>query len=556
MDSKANKVMIIGMDGCTFSVLDRLITEGKLPNFAFLIKEGVSGNLRSTIPPASAAAWTTFQTGKEPGKHGIFDFFRNSPETYSYIPVNSTFIKAETFWRRLSRLGKTVGVVNFLFTYPPSEVNGFMITGKQTPSEDADYTYPRALKEEILQLEPGYEVEPFKRVAQSEEFLREVPGHLNRQERVNSYLIDKYPADLFMNLFAVPDVIQHPFWRHMDPLHPQYCEKEARKYLPLIENIFRTLDDIVGRRVKRIDENTSLIIMSDHGATGANKVVQLNRWLQDQNLLTLKEGRLTGRSMILRKAWKQMMKLDEFIGRYDRFGLRRRIKLATRERRRLLSKKAFIDWSKTKAYMGRIGEDGIYCNLKGREKYGIVQPGREYEEIREHIISGLRELTDPLTGQRVFKNVHRREDLYEGPFVDYAPDIVLETADFRYQAGDKLFCKDLFEDVKKHEITGKHHPDGILIVYGKGIRKGAKLQEAHICDLAPTILYMMGGKVPTDMDGRILMGLFEEDVLATCPVRYDETEEKLEQDQESEELVFSQEEAEEIEKRLKDLGYL
>ena len=262
---------------------------------------------------------------------------------------------------------------------------------------------------------------------------------------------------------------------------------------------------------------------------------------------------MAGRSMILKTAWQQLMKLDEFISRYDRIGLRRRIKLATREKRRSLSKKTFIDWSKTKAYMGRIGEDGIYCNLEGREKYGIVLPGREYEEVREYIISGLRELTDPMTGQRVFKNVHRREDLYEGPFVDYAPDIVLETADSHYQVGDKLFCEELFEDVKKYEITGKHHPDGILIAYGKGIRKGAKLQGARICDLAPTILYMMGEKVPTDMDGSVLAGLFEEDVLQTRPVSYDEPA-KLEQ--ESEEFVFSPEEVEEIEKRLKDLGYL
>ncbi len=553
MANYKSKVMLIGVDGCSFNVLTPMIEQGKLPNFELLMKKGVYGDLRSTIPPISAAAWTTFQTGNGPGKHGIFDFFRNNPETYSYTAINSTYIKSETFWERLSRLGKSVGLINFLFTYPPKEINGFIISGKETPSKSSDYTYPDRIRDEILKAEPRYEVDPFKKLTQTKKFLANVPKHLKRQERVNSYLFNKYPTDLFMNMFAMPDVIQHAFWRYMDPAHPLFNKKEAKVYLPLIENVFQTLDEIIGNCIKNIDENTTLIIMSDHGGGGINRVVQLNRWLQDQHLLILKKTSIDGRQLFIRKVVQQLKRLDRYLGKYDIFAMRRQIKHATREKRRSLSKKTFIDWAGTKAYMGRIGEDGIYCNLKGREKHGIVSPGRQYEELRNYIISELRELRDPQNGQRVFKHVHKRENIYKGPFVKYAPDIILETAELPYQTGDDLFCDELFQDVSEYGLTGKHQPDGILIAYGKGIKKGHTIQGAHIGDLAPSILYVMGEKIPPDMDGKMLEDLFEEHILESCPVKYDNS---TTLEYEAEERKFSQEETKEIEDRLKDLGYL
>lgn len=553
MVSHSKKVMIIGLDGCTFDILNPLIEQGKLPNIASLISNGVSGKLRSTVPPVSAAAWTSFQTGNKPGKHGIFDFFRNCPENYSYTPVNSTFIKTQTFWEHLSNRGKSAGVVNFLFTYPPKKINGFIISGHQTPSESVDYTYPIELKEEILKFEPKYQVNPFKRIAQSKKFLRDVPDKLMIQERVNSYLINNYSMDLFMNMFAVPDIIQHHFWRHMDSTHPLYSDKEAQKYMPLIEKIFQTIDDIIGQRINNIKDDTNIIIMSDHGGCGVSKIVQINRWLQYKNLLNLKNESPTIKGRFFNKIWKQIMSLDRLFAKLDIWGLREQLKLATREKRMSFSKRMNIDWSKTKAYSGRIAEEGIFLNLRGREEQGIVNPDKEYEKIRDFLISNLQELKDPQSGNKIFKNVDRRENVYAGPYVHYAPDIILETADSMYQVSDNLLGENIFEDVKKLRITGKHHPEGILIAYGEGIKKGSSIQEAHISDLAPSILYMMGEKVPADMDGKVLVDLFEEHILQECPISYDKSSKSK---SESKELKFNQDEARVIEDRLKDLGYL
>lgn len=550
--SSGHKVMIIGIDGCSLCVIERLISEGYLPNFAKLLKNGVAGKLRSTTPPASPSAWTTLQTGKDPGKHGIFDFFRNRAGAEGYDPVNSTFVKSETFWQRLSGAGKKIGVVNFLFTYPPRPVNGFIVTGKETPSEDVQYTYPESLKGEILDRFPKYKVEPFKRISQSEVFLRNVPGKLAVQETVNSYLLKQYPSDLFMNMFSMPDVIQHVFWRHMDPDHPRHDKTEAKRYYPLIVKVFSKLDEIIGSRLESIDDDTTLVVLSDHGGCGVNRVVQMNQWLRMNGFLFLNENALSSRG-ISRILWRQIREFDRFLGRLDVFGLRRWLKYRTREKRRLYSMGSMVDWSRTMAYAGRPSESGIYCNLRGREKNGIVSPGKQYEELRQQLIDSLLQIRDPENGNKIFKNVRRREEIFDGPYVKYAPDILWETGDLPYQEGDKFLCDSFFEDVTGDDLTGKHHPEGILIVYGSGIKKGAVVQGAHLRDIAPTVLYMMGEKVPADMDGKVLLNLFAEDIVDTRPVVFDE--EGIFKDVDDE-LIYDSEQTAEVEKRLKDLGYL
>lgn len=549
------KVMVIGVDGCSFNVIDPLIQAGKLPNLAWLYENGVRGTLRSTVPSSSAPAWTTFQTGMDPGKHGIFDFFKDCPEEYSHTPVNATFIRTETFWQRLSRLGRSVGLVNLLFTYPPKEINGFIVSGKQTPSETVDYTYPRPLKQEILAFEPEFQVEPFKRVNQSIEFLRTVVHQLNVLERVNTYLLQQHPTEFFMNLFSVPDVIHHPFWRHLDPSHPQYHKKEAERYRPLLEQCFQTLDDIIGKRLQQLDDETILIIMSDHGGGPVHKRVEISQWLQEHGLLSLKPLYQGKKAKALKTLKSLVMNIDAILSRYDRFGLRRMIRFATREKRQALAKETLIDWSGTKAYVGRVAQQGINCNLKGREKYGIVTPGEEYDVLRDEIISKLRELRDPQTGEKVFEGVYKREELYHGPCVSEAPDIIINLGELPYQISDKLFSETLFQETQGHEISGKHIPDGILLAYGRGIRQGQTIQGAHIRDLAPTILYAMGETVPVDMDGRVLEELFEVDVLKGNAVRYDESSQQT-GNASSETMTYSPEERQQIEGRLRDLGYL
>src|SRR5262245_39683574 len=155
-DRALRRVLLIGLDGATFDVLDPLMAEGRMPHLAALIAGGTRGILQSTKPPITPAAWTTFMTGKGPGRHGVIDFLRYDHTTGKLSFNNYIEIHGRTIWELLSDRGYRVGSINLPMTYPPREVNGFMISGFATPSIDLDFTYPRDLKSEILRRYPDY----------------------------------------------------------------------------------------------------------------------------------------------------------------------------------------------------------------------------------------------------------------------------------------------------------------------------------------------------------------------------------------------------------------
>ena len=151
-----DRLLIIGLDGATFDVLNPMIDAGRMPHFKRFMENGVSGVLESTKPPITPAAWTTFMTGKGPGRHGIVDFEKYDIESHT-LTFNSTFeIREKTLWELLSEKGLKVGSINVPMTYPPKPVNGFMISGFETPSIDAEFTWPRELKQDILREIPNY----------------------------------------------------------------------------------------------------------------------------------------------------------------------------------------------------------------------------------------------------------------------------------------------------------------------------------------------------------------------------------------------------------------
>ena len=549
------KVMTIGIDGATLDILLPLIKKGKLPNIASLIENGVSGELESTMPPISGPAWATVQTGLNPGKHGIFDFFRNIPEKYSRTMINSTFLPTKTLWEILSDSGKTVGIVNMLFTYPPKHVNGFIVSGGQVPRKEKEYTFPSSLKKEILQQDPNYKLDPFNRISQTKKFLREIPIHLNSQERIHCYLLKKYSPNFFMNYFPIPDIIHHTFWKHMDPLHPLYSDKKSQSYLRLIENCYQTLDDIIGKRMKMVNDETVIIVMSDHGGGPLHKFVQLNKWLQDQGLMSLEPGHQDKGHSFLRTLEKLKKRAIDFSAPFDIIGLRHWIGYISREKRRAFAMSNIIDWANTKAYAGRPGEQGIHCNLQGREKYGIVTPGKEYEKLREYIIDNLSQLRDPQSGNKIFNHIYKREEIYEGPFLSNAPDIIFDFGDAPYQSGDALLAHELFQDVLSGGVNGKHRQNGILLVHGKGIKKRSEIHGARLCDYAPTVLHLMGVPIPREMDGKVLVDIFEPAFMQKHPVKYKDMD-VVKPESTVGEVTYTPEESESITDRLKSLGYL
>ncbi len=554
MDDPLQQVLILGLDGATWSLLRPWIEAGHLPALAQAVREGVSGDLHSTIPPYSAPAWVSFATGMRPGKHGVVDFWQPSLDDGTPKPISSQSIATPTFWDLLSRAGNRVAILNVPVTYPPHEVNGLLVSGMMTPDENAPWSYPLALKQEFLGRPGGYEVNPYATAAQSEAFLQRVLDWVPQRESVHRHFLEREQWALFANVVQASDPIQHHFWNCLDPSHPAYEPDNAKRYRALLQSCYAGMDAVLQDRLGRLDKRTALLVISDHGFGPAHKYVHVNRLLAEMNLLAFEERSGAG---ILQRSGISMSGLYRILRRLDPWNLRGRLSNRLRQTlRRQVDRTVApsIEWSRTRAYAGRSSGESVYINLRGRDSHGIVEPGEAYEHLRDEIITALKALCDPETGQTVVEDAWRREEVYQGPQLSRLPDIVFRIGHRPYLPTDRLSVDALFEDIAPSVGGGRHQPEGILIAVGGPFRQGATIEGASIIDIAPTVLHLLGSPVPSDMDGRVIQDLFQPDYLAIHPVRHGSPIAAGEAADAS--SPYSEEEMDLITEHLRKLGYL
>jgi len=520
--SKKARVFVIGLDGATFDLILPWIKEKKLPSLSYMIENGVYSELRSTVPILSPAAWSSFMTGKNPGKHGIVGFFTREKDSYDVNVVNSTYRSAREIWTLLSENDKKVGVVNVPLTYPPKSVNGFMITGMLTPPNSDNFTYPPLLKEEVEKIAGGGTLDPLLTSLEREEvFLNELFDSTEKLAKISLLLFEKQKPDFFMVVFNGTDYIQHRFWKYINPKHPEYETEKFVKYRELFLNFYQKIDEILGNFLKMADERTTVIVMSDHGAGPLHKYMHVNSWLIQMGLLKLKKRLLTRLKRFLYKIGITPVKIVNALFSIHLGNIRIKTN-RTDKKLQNISTKLFmsfsdVNWSKTKAYS--IGSGVIYINLKGREPSGTVSPGQEYESLRAHITTRLYELKDPETGEFVIEKVYKKEEVYSGSHIDTLPDLV-----FIPKPGYTTFEEHGFAAnsviTQSKSVSGTHKLNGIFIMKGGGIKKSTTLQDTSIMDLAPTILYLLGLPIPTDMDGKVLEEALTSSYLRLNPIKY------------------------------------
>lgn len=558
-EKKRRKVLVIGLDGMCMDVMNALITEDRLPYLESIIQNGAIGRLRSTIPPASAPAWVSFMTGMNPGKHGVFDFTKQSTEGFGRRFVSSKDVSAPTLWSILSAFKKEVGIINVPITFPPSQVNGFMITGMLTPDVDGEWTYPPSLKRELTGRDKRYEEtfqwqhKDWRRCdgGRAHQYLRDSIDCLARRTEAILYLMDKFDWDFFAAVFTEPDRIQHALWRYIDPDCSVSEKGRDRGIKVLLDRFYRSLDDHLGQICNRIDSDTTLFIISDHGFGPWYRKMYMNKWLHDQGFLKIDWGKL-----YLYKAFRSqgqlLYKILKLISNVD---LRRKFWRKAMGADRAIAPRTLyncIDWTKTKAYFASNTEQGIYINVAGREPRGIVQEGKEYEETRDSIIERLRQVRDPQTGEKLHSHIFKREEVYTGPHVNEAPDILFILRDGEYLGVSELRNR-TFDSEPQRLGRGIHRIDGICAVSGEAIKKGAEFC-ARIVDLFPTILYQMGLPIPEDVDGAVMKAIFNDSFLGSHPISYAEALEPVEQP--GREQVFSEEQSRKLKDRLRGLGYI
>lgn len=554
------RVIMIGLDGATFDLLLPWTQDGKLPALSRILEEGAWAASASTVPPNTAPAWSSIATGKNPGKHGVFEFFRMNRNGY-LSPINSDSILAKTLWDIAGQAGKKTICLNFPLTYPPHPINGLMVTGFPTPSTARNFTYPPNLSEAIKKMVNDYSIMPRKTYVKGkvEEFIKELHYCVDRKIKLMRYLMERYEWDLLIQVFSETDIIQHGLWQCLDPNHPHYDPDEAAAYGDAILELYQKLDRFIGELESHLDENTVLLILSDHGMGPLYKYVHINNWL-------IKEGYLRAKlnPISLVKYWMFRLGITPMnvYALVNRIGLGGVTKTALRgtETAYTLARKLFfdftdIDWSRTKAYSIGGGTAGlIFVNLEGREPYGSVSPGKEYEEVLDEIIAALRRFKNPVTGEPMTKEIYRKEEIYSGPYLSEGPDIVYIQRDPRYiNYSNFAFSSNRIIDDAPSYVSAQHRENGILMLKGPVIKPSVRLGKANVTDIAPTVLHLLGLAIPTDMDGKVLTEAFNDDFLRDNPVRY--TEETQEQDVHKPEFLGKEEE-EEITARLRDLGYI
>ena len=615
--STSMRVIVLGFDGLDPALLEAYMDQGLLPHFQQLKQQGTYRRLATTNPALSPVAWSSFVSGSNPGRHGLFDFITRDRNTYrldlalaaaeqprSWLsrPRLKTQRKGVAFWDLTSRHRIPTTVLRMPVTFPPDQVYGRMLSGlgvpdlRGTQGTFAFYTTDavetgRPMGGQVVQVDstrqtiqatligprsplttPPRETQvPFtltrhqanaqvtielqrqtfdlgvgqwsawKRVTfplnrwtktsgivrfylgsvspqlnlyvspvnfdprspafpishpshyaeeladeiglyhtlgqaedtwslnegrvSEETFLEQCQHVLHEREAMLRYELTRFRRGLLVCVFDTPDRIQHMFWRFQDPQHPLYDPQLAKRYHGVLPTLYQSMDRIVGMVMPSVDEHTVLIVLSDHGFSAFHTVVHLNAWLRQQGFLAYQPG------------------------------------VAPGDIRELL---AGVDWAHTTAYA--VGLAGIYLNRAGRERDGRVGAA-EAPVVTEQIMQGLRELRDPATGRRVVHRVYRREEVYEGPFLEEAPDLILgfeEGYRTSWQTALGATPPTVLEPNTKR-WSGDHCVDPPFVPGVLLMNRRIETEQPRIIDMAPTILKLFGIEVPVSMDGRSLL---------------------------------------------------
>jgi predicted AlkP superfamily phosphohydrolase/phosphomutase len=620
--ARIKRAVILGFDGMDPELTERFIAEGRLPNLSRLREQGTFRKLRTTHPPISPVAWSTFMTGVNPGKHNIYDFLARDASNYlPYLssaeikgpkhslklgkytfPLGAARIrgmrKGTPFWHWLGEAGIFSSVIRVPVTFPPEKFSGVLLSGMCVPDlkgsqgtfclcttrsdgdsfreggvripikrsgqtyisyvpgpedplgggsgaelrfefeihpDDTRKAASLALDSQKFNLKVGQysdwipvkfkaglgfsahgicrfylkelspEVEVYvtpvnidpskpdlpishpvtysiylsklfgpyatlglaedtwalnEHVLDDDAFLAQAYGNHEDRERMLFDALEKTQQGLCTCVFDTTDRVQHMFWRYLDDDHPAARGVPRDKRPQVIQNLYARMDELIGRVMRQIDDKTLLMIVSDHGFKSFARCVNLNAWLHQNGYLALKAEKTESGD------WFED-----------------------------------VDWSKTRAYT--MGLNGVYLNLKGREREGIVEPSN-VENLKQELRAKLHGLTDPSSGRLGITGVFDCDAVYAGPYVENAPDLIVGYGDGFRASWDSVMGKvtgQIFEDNLK-AWSGDHCIDARLVPGILFCNRKIADEKPAIVDVAPTILNLFGLPLPSHFDGK------------------------------------------------------
>ncbi|MGV7223494.1 MAG: alkaline phosphatase family protein [Nitrospinales bacterium] len=535
MEKKQERVLIIGLDGFTWKIGNKLIQEGYMPILGGLVKNGCHGELKSVMPFETGPAWSSFQTGCYPNNTGIFSFHTFDHQT-NQIRLNSFCdIRTPTLWELLSDKNKETVSINMPLTSPPPKIKGVIIPGMLCPGLNEQTVHPPEIYQEFIKKQKHYHIVDNTRQKNVADFVNQSCRVEESRCEVALDIMNQKDWDVFCIQMQSTDLFQHRYWWSVDPDANGYSEEyfnEAAKF-------YNTCDCIIERLVKNADADTVMIV-SDHGFTKQRYAFAVNRWLYQKGYLKLfkeekQHWKKTKNSHILLKRMAQtygkIEQLTKNIG--SAFS---KIKAQPFNETELMHLRQLIDFEGSRVFClgGMAGVMYINGSLAGKDFPSLLKNELLSEfgpdsklPIIQSIKTGAEEYGEPATGVNL-------------------PDLIME-----YTEGVCTIIHPHMEQVITdyncyEKQPGTHARDGIFIAQGDAFRQGNKC-DAEIVDVAPTILAAMGLSVPNHMNGKVLSNIFRQ----PPSVEYADVSMKT-----AEAKYFSNQEQSEVEKRLADLGYL
>jgi predicted AlkP superfamily phosphohydrolase/phosphomutase len=458
------KVFVIGLDcGEPSLVFERW--RDRLPNLRRLMEGGTYGELTSTIPAITVPAWASMFSSKDPGQLGVYGFRNRADHSYERMNIaTAQMIEEDRVWDVLSRAGKQVVVTGVPQTFPVSPVNGCLVSSFLTPSTRSRYTYPDALKGEIQAVVDGeylFDVPRF-RTEDKDNLLEQIYQLVDQHHKVILHLMKTKPWDFFAHVDMGVDRIHHGFWKYHDPRHPKY--EAGNPYEHAIRDYYVHLDELIGERLALLDDDTAVLVVSDHGAQAMMGGICFNEWLKQEGYLAI-EHQPDG-----------VVPLE----------------------------KCEVDWSRTLAW----GSGGYYArlflNVKGREPEGVIDPA-DYERVRDELAVRIAALAGP-DGQPLGSVAYKPEEIY-GNVKRIAPDLIVYFGGLQWRSVGSLGLGSIYTDENDTGPDDANHAQQGMYIYYHPKKEGQGAgPRRHLMDVAPTVLAVMGVAVPEDMQGSSELG--------------------------------------------------
>jgi predicted AlkP superfamily phosphohydrolase/phosphomutase len=458
----ASRALVIGLD-CAPPQLVFERWRDELPTLHSLMERGRYGVLRSCDPPITVPAWACMTSSRSPGALGIYGFRNRRDHSYGGLSIaDSRSVSAPRVWDVLSARGRSAIVIGVPPSYPVTALNGVMISCFLTPdTQRSQYTYPAELKQEIEGLVGSYmvDVDDF-RTSDKERLLADIEEMTEKRFRVAEHLLETRPWDLFFMVEMGTDRMHHAFWRFFDSEHRLH--EPGNRFEGAMLDYYRALDAKIDRLLRFADDDTAVLVVSDHGAKRIDGGICVNEWLRNEGYLVLAEEPAEPTPL----------------------------------------RPEMVDWSRTTAW----GEGGYYCrlslNVEGREPQGTV-PADEFEQVRAELKAKLEALGDE-RNRPIGTVAHRPEELYAEQN-GIPPDLLVYFGELAWRSIGQVGTGTvhvLENDTGPDDAN--HAPEGLYLLAAEGVEAGPG-EERDLRDIAPTLLTLLGEPVPGDMEGRSLI---------------------------------------------------